>query len=194
MSTEDRDRAEQPELKRKRRAATVYDAVAGRIGPNGFLSQDQRASSFIKPLAPEDVLLKSAGFTNTSPSQYDAEQRLKDLDNKLPDSDLLKAVHAYSSDFYARATLDAGKNDFRSLDESALIAIGCLLEEAARQILRDNGDMVLVEPKYLEDGLPETRLSRHQVIGKVNPPATPEQGSEASSTDTDVEPTKKRRR
>lgn len=187
------DQDEQPVLKRKRRGATVYDAVAGRIGLNGFLTPDQSATNSAQPLAPEDVLLKSAASTNLLLDQYKAEDGLENPDKDLPESDLLKAAHAYASDFYSRATPDCGKQDFKSLDGSALIAIGCLLEEAARQALGENGDMALVEPEGLAYGLPQSRLSRHQVVGKVKPPPTPEQGSEPSETDTDGEPARKRR-
>lgn len=187
------DQDERPALKRKRRGATVYDAVAGRIGLNGFLTPEQREMSSAQPLAPEDVLLKSSAGPNPLLDQYKAEERLENPDKDLPESDLLKAAHAYASDFYSKATPDCGKQDFRSLDGSALIAIGCLLEEAARQALGDNGDMALVEPAGLAYGLPQSRLTRHQVVGKVKPPPTPEQGSEASETDTDDEPARKRR-
>lgn len=193
MPKQEQAQDEQTGLKRKRRTATVYDAVAGRIGLNGFLTPEQGEMSSATPLAPEEVLLKSSAGPDLPPDQYNAEQRLEDPDRDLPDSDLLKAAHTYASDFYSRAMPDYGKHDFRSLDGSALIALGCLLEEAARQALGENGDMVLVEPRGLENGLPASRLTRHQVIGKVKPPPTPEQGSEASATDSDSEPARKRR-
>ena len=66
---------------------------------------------------------------------------------KLPDSDLLKAIHTYASDFYSRATVDRGQVDFSSMDESALLALGILLEEAAEHVLGPTGDMVFVEGK-----------------------------------------------
>jgi hypothetical protein len=193
MSKRSHGRSEQPEEKRKQRKTSIYDVVAGRVGLNGFLTPEQQSSNNAKPLAPEEVLLKDAGTTGASEYLQRVEQRLQGLDIDLPDSDLLKAIHAYAADFYDRATLDRGKGDFGSLDGSALIAIGCLLEEEARQMLGENGDMVLVEPRGLENGLPESMLSRHQVTGKVKPPRTPEQGSEASSPEAEDQPRKKRR-
>ena len=190
---QDQDQDEQMGLKRKRRAATVYDSVAGRIGLNGFLTPEQSEQSSVAPLAPEEVLLKGSTRAKLLLDHYKAEERLEDPNRDLPDSDLLKAAHAYASDFYSRATLDHGKHDFRSLDGSALMAIGCLLEEAARQPLGENGDMALVEPAGLENGLRESRLSLYQVVGKVKPPPTPEPGSEASDADSDSEPARKRR-
>jgi hypothetical protein len=66
-------------------------------------------------------------------------------DRPLPDSDLVKAIHAYSSDFYAHATPERGLGSWHSMDETALLAMGILLEEAAKESLGETGDMVFVE-------------------------------------------------
>lgn len=77
---------------------------------------------------------------------YYANERLPAPKAKLlPESDLLKAVHAYAADFYAKATKQEGRGDWRSLDETALLAVGILLEEAAVEALGETGDLVLVE-------------------------------------------------
>jgi hypothetical protein len=62
------------------------------------------------------------------------------------------------------------------MDETALLALGVLLEEAAVQVLGENGDMVLVEPEGLDQGviMPDERITQHQVRGRVRPVATPE--------------------
>ena len=136
-------------------------------------------TSNIKPLAPEEVLLRrTRAPTQVPPGYYNADESLSP-DQCLPDSDLLKALHVYASDFYSMATHDKGKCDFRSLNETALLAMGILLEEAAVEVLGENGDMVLVEPEGLESFKPEERITRHQVRGRVKPVATPE--LEASS-------------
>lgn len=64
---------------------------------------------------------------------------------------MLQAIHAYSSDFYDNATMDRGQDDFRSMDETALIAMGILLEEMAQECLGETGDMVLVEGEEISD-------------------------------------------
>lgn len=66
------------------------------------------------------------------------------LHQKLPDSDLLKAIHTYTSDFYGRATNHSQIN-YKSMDETALIALGILLEEAAAECLGETGDMAFAE-------------------------------------------------
>ena len=72
-------------------------------------------------------------------------------EQKLPDSDLLKAVHAYASDFYGRATRNKGAIDFESLDETALLGFGILLEEMAGHVLGDTGDLAFVEGEEVEE-------------------------------------------
>lgn len=67
----------------------------------------------------------------------------------LPGSDLLKAVHSYSSHYYEamsrRDAQDDRRLDNRSMDETALLAFGILLEEAGREVLGRRGDLVFTE-------------------------------------------------
>ena len=72
-------------------------------------------------------------------------------EQRLPDSDLLKAIHAYTSDFYGRATANGGLLDFESLDETALLGLGILLEEMAEHVLGDTGDLAFVEGEGIND-------------------------------------------
>ena len=82
--------------------------------------------------------------------------------DSLPDRDLLKALHAYASEYYARTTGElgageggkgrggvgkerAGRLDFRSLDETALVALGVLMEELCGEALGETGDLVFTE-------------------------------------------------
>lgn len=172
-----------PEKRSKRRTATVYDAVAGRCGSNGFLTQEQLQSSSVIPYRPDELLRRGVDEPEHSfDNIYNADERLV-ATHKLPDSDLVKAIHAYISDFYDMATNNKGLHDFKSLDETALLAFGILLEEAALEILGQTGDMALVEPEGLEHGLPESKRTMHQVRGRVKPPSSPEVGSEESDVD-----------
>lgn len=72
----------------------------------------------------------------------------------LPESDLLKAIHGYASAFYNAR--DGGRSggggpDERSMDETALIAFGILLEEAGREVLGRRGDLVFTEGQDDDD-------------------------------------------
>ena len=76
----------------------------------------------------------------------------------LPDSDLLKALHCYTSDLYLHISADQGSGDWRSLDETALLALGILMEEVCREKLGEAGDMVFTEGESKGDK-PEQRSS-----------------------------------
>ncbi|MCJ1400696.1 hypothetical protein MMC11_003904 [Xylographa trunciseda] len=139
-------------LKRQRQAA-LYDAVAGCVTTSGFNADNSAASRSyhvpvknILPLPPEEVLFKR----RDAPQRYQendfywADQNLPS-NQSLPDSDLIKALHVYISEFYALATADEGQTDFRSMDETALLALSILLEEASKGILGKRGHLVFVE-------------------------------------------------
>ncbi|KAI4195389.1 MAG: hypothetical protein LQ346_003465, partial [Caloplaca aetnensis] len=95
----------------RRRQATLYDAIAGRISTTGFIpphplpskskTRDTTSTSLV-PLPPEEVLFRR----RNAPERYEEDDFYfahEKLDQgQLPDSDLLKAVHAYASDFYGR--------------------------------------------------------------------------------------------
>lgn len=114
------------------------------------------------PLAPEEVLFRRKG----APQRYEehdiyfANQR--DLPHGgrgvLPDSDLLKSVHSYASHYYAAQKRGGGGGqtstaavDERSMDESALLAFGILLEEAGQEVLGSRGDLVFTEAAEPEE-------------------------------------------
>ena len=147
---------------------------------NGFITKNagtldgDLSSTNVKPLAPQEVLLRRVRAPTHAPLGYYAADEQLGSEQRLPNSDLLKALHAYASDFYSMATPDKGRCDFRSMNETALLGLGVLLEEAAVKVLGETGDMVLVEPDGLENIAPEERLTRHQIKGRVRPIATPE--------------------
>lgn len=143
--------------KRKYRKTTVYDAVAGRAFYRGIISKTpviastrDTASSSTVQVPPEEVLFRSRG----APQRYEetdfywANEKLPLQGAELPDSDLLKAVHAYASMFYGRR---GGKADFLSLDETALMAVGVLLEERVESLLGRSGEGVFVEGEAVDE-------------------------------------------
>ncbi|KAJ4417367.1 hypothetical protein N0V82_006232 [Gnomoniopsis sp. IMI 355080] len=149
----------------KQRLATVYDAVAGRVSlkfsKDSAVSGSRKTSSghhqLADPvLAPEEVLFsrKNAPQRYAEHDIYFAHESLPDGGRgALPDSDVLKAMHGYASHFYEALDqrLDStgrGKArpvDERSMDETALLAFGILIEEAARASLGKDGDVVFTE-------------------------------------------------
>jgi hypothetical protein len=77
----------------------------------------------------------------------------------LPESDLLKLLHGYISDYYSKAVND-GSGDFYSFDETALLAFGVLLEEAMKDALGRNGDLVFTEGSEIASDV----LSTHEGV------------------------------
>lgn len=145
-------KSDQPAGKRQKRGrVSLYDAVAGRAGYEGFLTDHapskhrDTVSSTTKAVPPEEVLFrrKGAPVRYEEDDVYAADRHLRP-DQRLPDSDLLKALHAYASDYYS---VLAGEDivDFRSLDETALLALGILVEEAAKAALGESAHLALVE-------------------------------------------------
>ena len=114
-------------------------------------------------LAPEEVLFRRKNAPLRWP-HYDIymahERNLPDEGrDALPPSDLLKAVHSYAGRFYyafgkngrRNARFDCGKNiGERTMDETALLALGILLEEAGRQVLGAKGDVVFTEEEAVQ--------------------------------------------
>ncbi|KAJ9245798.1 hypothetical protein DTO271D3_1382 [Paecilomyces variotii] len=70
-------------------------------------------------------------------------------DRSLPSSGLLEAIHAYSANFYDNAMWDWVQDDYQSMDETALIAMGILLEGMAQESLGETGDLILVEEEEI---------------------------------------------
>ncbi|KAL2350724.1 hypothetical protein BJ546DRAFT_373802 [Cryomyces antarcticus] len=136
-----------------RRFATLYDVVAGRVSYHGFIPAEPQTSTYrdtavtsTVPVPPDEALMRREGAPTPTEvdDKYSADAKLG-AHQKLPDSDLLKAVHAYASDYYACATKDRGRRDWKSMEETALLAMGILLEEAAAEVLGQTGDLVFVE-------------------------------------------------
>lgn len=175
-------------------ATTCNSHHAGRVGPKGFLPSQPKPSRYrdtlsstIQPITPEEALFKrqKAPLRYEETDFYFAHENLSE-EQRLPDSDLLKAIHQYSSDFYAKMYGARAHSDFRSMDGTALMAIGILLEEAMRESLGENGDMVFTEPEQYSISLPEDPAVRAHIHGSVPVIDSPPYVSEESSEDSDM--------
>ncbi|KAI5811521.1 hypothetical protein DFH27DRAFT_32957 [Peziza echinospora] len=135
-----------PPTKRNRptRHTTIYDAVAGTITSHGFTpnSDPHRPPPLAPhPIGPDEALGRRR---HAPPDGIPFE------DDKpgLPDSLLLRSIHQYAIDFYtAREDLEgsAGAGGRAAMDETALIAIGILLEEEVKMLLGEWGAGALVD-------------------------------------------------
>lgn len=120
-------------------------------------------SSSTTAIPPDAVLFRSKNAP-TRYAEHDIYYANERVNAILPESDLLKAVHSYASDFYSHAVTNGGKTDFKSMDETALMAFGILLEEQMREALGKTGDLVFTEGAEIQDALSATRsmLSRRR--------------------------------
>ncbi|KAG6026212.1 hypothetical protein E4U41_001315 [Claviceps citrina] len=197
-----------------RRLATLYDAVAGKVTKDnvrndGTPSRNKALPDRVirhptrgGPLGPDEVLFRR----RDAPQRY-AEHDVyyahdRDLPRGgqgiLPESDLLKSIHAYSSRFYAamerRRRRDSqirpghgggggggGGVDVRSMDETALLAFGILLEEAGREILGRKGDCVFTEGVAGPDGARGTMEGDEEVVRRASPTAGNRRAGSTSS-------------
>ena len=140
---------------KQNRIATLYDAVAGRVNSDGF---NRATRSTETPALPEHVLFRSAVAPELTEEQdvdldnvYWASEKLQP-NQELPESDILKAIHEYCSDFYSKTSPDHGESDFKSLDGTALLAMGILLEEELKKALGETGDFAFLEAADAEFG------------------------------------------
>ncbi|TQS32201.1 hypothetical protein Golomagni_07494 [Golovinomyces magnicellulatus] len=131
------------------------------------------------PFSPEEVLFRRKG----APVRYMEDDiyfaNEKELpgggQGTLPESDLLQSVHSYTSQFYDRMPVefeDQGDEsvDFRSMDGTALLAFGVLLEEAGKEALGRKGDLVFTEGRQesSEDEAPVAESSISEAVGELS--------------------------
>jgi hypothetical protein len=97
-------------------------------------------------LRPDEVLFKQ----NNAPIRYEETDYYFANDNlppgqRLPSGDLLSALHAYISRLYSRTEGPDTERAWKCMDETALIAFGILMEETAREVLGETGDLAFTE-------------------------------------------------
>ncbi|KAK3378606.1 hypothetical protein B0H63DRAFT_252329 [Podospora didyma] len=175
--------------KNRGRQINLYDAVAGRVtlnervrvqGKDKLVRNTRRGLHGSKDarLAPDEVLFRRSN----APPRY-AEKDIYWASDELPDggayilpeSDLLKSIHVYACKYYEEMSLRLGSPsvigsrliDERSMDETALLAFGILLQEAGRDALGRRGDLALTEPAESGDLEAGTNASRSRPSSKL---------------------------
>jgi hypothetical protein len=124
---------------------TVFDVVAGRIGNEGFL-EDQELE---EPLSVGQYLARRQAEVAPEQEHRQFGAHLQSR-HALPPSDLLKAIHTHASDYYGM--MEDSEDDFQSMDETALICMGILMEESAREILGETGFSPFIEQRPRWEG------------------------------------------
>ncbi|KKA29603.1 hypothetical protein TD95_000704 [Thielaviopsis punctulata] len=148
-------------------ATTLHGSLAARREDPAWRHQ---ATSRSNVLTPQEALFRrtEAPSLFAEYDLYNAHTRMLPADTTagvLPSSELLTGIHAYASTFYEAlgTTTQNGRRGrkrehFRhdinvnecSLDETALLAFGVLLEEAGRELLGRTGEMVFTEGQKVE--------------------------------------------
>lgn len=143
------------------------DIFVGRVNTRGSTLR-AHLNNNLKPLTAQQVLFARTGAPTIYAEKIDEYNYAKRAPpGSIPDGDLLKALHTYASDFYARMpdprvrdrrrkgdgeeSFEAmkarlkGCRDFRSMDETALTAMGVLMEEMIKESLGETGDLAFAE-------------------------------------------------
>jgi hypothetical protein len=133
-----------------------------RLGLSGFLDVgDRGAYNHVDDdwgdrthCVPHEVLFGFAGAPKGDEENLLVlyERYYKNLPPKLelPESDILKAIHAYTSDFFS--VLPGKEKGFMSMDHTALLAAGILLEEMAIEAVGETGHFALLESARMQSG------------------------------------------
>lgn len=125
----------------------------GKVTQSGFHStkaaEQKRANIRLRP---DEVLYKkpNAPPRYEETDHYFAHRKLPS-NQELPSGDLLSALHGYVSQLYHRTQEDGMPEPWKSMDETALIALGILLEETVKETLGETGDLALLEAERSEE-------------------------------------------
>lgn len=122
---------------------------AGRAGRNGFLATEptysknrDTASSSTRPVPPDDILFGRKGARVRLAEEGDYVG-IDDL-GPIPPGDLLETIHRYVSRFYDRPDFERKHLHYKSMDGTALLAVGILLEEVLGQSLGETGHLAFL--------------------------------------------------
>lgn len=172
---------------------TTTDAFQGRVTQNGLLgpkhSEQRRANQRLRP---DEVLFKKNNApTRFEETDYYYAHRNLPPHQSLPSGELLTAIHAYVSKLYSRMQDDGAEKIWRSMDETALIAFGILMEESVKEVIGDSGDLALTEAARSDEenatwneDIPETRGSS-PIGSSVSGNGETSSNSSASDSDPD---------
>jgi hypothetical protein len=171
-----------------------------------------RRPDYRLPAGPNDILFEDCtGADTLSRAEFEGhvnpEQNLPaGGQGVLPDSNLLQAIHTYTSKFYAYTGLGTPKDDRKvyikgvkmlneeSMDETALLAFGILLEEASREALGKTGDLVFTDGQGLsEKEMEEDADSEDDAESKQVQDQLVDDGTEATDERQPTKPRKRRR-
>lgn len=130
--------------RQKQEDPSFYDLVAGTVRKIVENKSLYRGQLYTRPYSAAEYY-----FERKRPMTGDEDEdaRLywhREVDHyALPPSDVLWAVLRYTSHFFGKK----GRNFLKFMDETALLAIGVLLEETMKESLGETGYLAFLEPK-----------------------------------------------
>jgi hypothetical protein len=124
----------------------VTNLLEGNVTQAGLIGNVTDAKASRQPLRPDEVLFKqsNAPIRYEETDYYFAHERLPP-GQQLSSGDLLGALHAYVSKLYSRTEGPEMEKAWKCMDETALIAFGILMEEMAKEVLGETGDLAFTE-------------------------------------------------
>lgn len=135
--------------------------TTGRAGRNGFLATEliysksrDTASSSTRPVPPDDILFSRKGARKRSAEEGDYVGI--DKLGPIPPSDLLETTHRYVSRFYDWSGFERKHLHYKSMDGTALLALGILLEEALEESLGETGHLAFLNAGEEEENTTST--------------------------------------
>ncbi|USP75354.1 mnd1-like protein [Curvularia clavata] len=149
--------------RRPKRNTTLFDAVQGTVTQSGLIYNLSNSRASKKPLRPDEVLFKrkNAPVRYEEDDYYPAHTKLP-ADQPLPSGDLANAIHTYMSCRYSQATRSHVRVPWKCMNETALIAMGILMEETARSVLGQTGDLALTEANEADDDDDQIRRRQNE--------------------------------
>lgn len=147
--------------KRKRRSPTMWDALAGSLNHQDFIpdspfyaSRRDRASSSMEPVNFRYWMMEGAPSLISYADILGRHCKDLKVQAAKPDHDLMRALHVYISEFYAR--MPGGDSSFQSMWPGALTAFAVLLEETMAGKMEGNAWKAILERRKgsSEHGIP----------------------------------------
>lgn len=126
--------------------------TSGKVTQSGLIHNLRGPKAGKKPLRPDEVLYKrKKAPVRYQENDYDPAHTKLPADQQLPSGELVTAIHTYLSRRYAKAERGRLRVPWKYMRETALIAMGILMEETARGILGETGDLAFTEADQEDD-------------------------------------------
>jgi hypothetical protein len=131
-----------------------------------FSKNRDTASSSTHPVAPDDILFNRKGAR----IRFAEEGDYVGIDDMgpIPPSDLLETMHRYVSRFYDRPDVERKHLHYKSMDGTALLALGILLEETLKHSLSKTGHLAFLAAENEDEIATPLGWDGHAWVKKIS--------------------------